>query len=147
MARRISLLLIFALLFATTAFAAQATVAQRAEQINQAIRAQHANWRADANAFTAQLSNEEFAAMLGVDQSRPNQIRDVWRPSGNRTLPTHYDWRDIAGDSFVTPIRYQGRCGSCVAFAAVGAVESGILIRDNTPNIFSMSIMACLISR
>ncbi len=134
MARRISLLLIFTLLFATSAFAAQATVAQQAEQIKQAIRAQHANWRADANTFTAQLSNEEFAAMLGVDQSRPNQIRDVWRPSGNRSLPAHYDWRDISGDSYVTPIRYQGRCGSCVAFASVGAVESGILIRDNTPN-------------
>ncbi len=40
-------------------------------------------------------------------------------------LPTTFDWRAYNG---VTPIRSQGNCGSCWAFAAVGAVESAIRI-------------------
>ncbi|MGV8026765.1 MAG: C1 family peptidase [Anaerolineaceae bacterium] len=42
------------------------------------------------------------------------------------TLPSSFDWRDHAG---VTPIRNQQSCGSCWAFAAVGAMESAIAIR------------------
>ncbi|UCG16739.1 MAG: hypothetical protein JSV19_01625, partial [Phycisphaerales bacterium] len=57
-----------------------------------------------------------------------------WRleaPTGaslpTRGLPSSYDWRDYNG---CTPIRNQASCGSCWAFAAIGAMECGILIRD-----------------
>ena len=41
-------------------------------------------------------------------------------------LPAAFDWRDHGG---VTPIRNQRTCGSCWAFATVGAMESAIAIR------------------
>lgn len=45
-----------------------------------------------------------------------------------KDLPSSYDWRDFNG---VTPVKNQGGCGSCWAFAAVGALESQIAIKDN----------------
>lgn len=46
-------------------------------------------------------------------------------PSGSVTLPEAWDWREQNG---CTPVRNQASCGSCWAFATVGALESAIMI-------------------
>jgi hypothetical protein len=48
--------------------------------------------------------------------------------------PASLDWRSNGGD-FVTPVRNQGGCGSCWAFAATAALESSVLRAQNTPGI------------
>ncbi len=35
-----------------------------------------------------------------------------------------WDWRDVDGQNWLTPIRNQGNCGSCVAFASIAVFES-----------------------
>jgi len=47
-------------------------------------------------------------------------------PVPTKSLPTEFDWRDSSG---TTPIRNQGGCGSCWAFATVGALECNIKIK------------------
>jgi hypothetical protein len=48
-------------------------------------------------------------------------------------LPDHFDWKDNTGN-WMTPVKQQSPCGSCWAFAAVGAVEAQYNIVLNDPN-------------
>jgi len=43
-------------------------------------------------------------------------------------LPAQLDWRRVGGKDFTSPVRNQARCGSCVAFAALGALETQLNI-------------------
>ncbi|MEZ0395979.1 MAG: C1 family peptidase [Anaerolineales bacterium] len=49
--------------------------------------------------------------------------------------PASFDWRNFQGMDWMTPIRYQGGCGSCWAFAAVGGVEAALNIQNHNPNL------------
>jgi len=42
---------------------------------------------------------------------------------GNVALPSSFDWRNYNGHAYIGPIRDQGSCGSCYAFAACAAAE------------------------
>ncbi len=50
-------------------------------------------------------------------------------------LPLQLDWRNYSSSSYVTPVKEQGSCSACWAFAPTAALESSILISRNTPGI------------
>jgi C1A family cysteine protease len=50
-------------------------------------------------------------------------------------LPAAWDWRNVNGQNFVDPVRNQGGCGSCVAFASAAAVEAHWQIQKGQPNL------------
>ncbi len=49
-------------------------------------------------------------------------------------LPASWDWRNINGHAYLPPVRDQGTCGSCYAFAATGVTESLFMIGEEVPD-------------
>ncbi len=64
------------------------------------------------------------------------------------TLPTYFDWRNVNGYNWMTPVKDQGDCGSCWDFAAVGAVEANMKIQEYnsssiTPDLSEQDVLSC----
>jgi C1A family cysteine protease/PKD repeat protein len=61
--------------------------------------------------------------------------------SASVALPSAFDWRTYQG---TTPIRNQGGCGSCWAFATVGALECAVKIREGqSVNLSEQWLLSC----
>ena len=59
--------------------------------------------------------------------------------------PDNRDWRD---EGWVTPVKNQGRCGSCWAFGAIAALEGSYAKRRGTLRAFSeQQIVDCVTVR
>ncbi|XP_043547496.1 dipeptidyl peptidase 1 [Chiloscyllium plagiosum] len=62
------------------------------------------------------------------------------------TLPESWDWRNVDGVNYVTPVRNQGSCGSCYSFSSMGMLEARIRIQTNntqTPILSPQQIVSC----
>lgn len=57
-------------------------------------------------------------------------------------LPESFDWRQ---SGVVTPVRDQGRCGSCVSFGATKAFEAALMIQAGMPeyNLSEQEMLSC----
>jgi len=61
-------------------------------------------------------------------------------------LPKSFDWRNVNGVNYLSPIRNQGHCGSCYAFASMGMLEARMRILTNntqTPVFSPQDVVAC----
>lgn len=81
---------------------------------------------------------EEQLAMMDND---PQPTRSF------SSLPSEFSWLNYYGD-WTTPAKDQANCGSCWAFAALGAVEAGINIASGDPNtnivLSEQYVLSCL---
>jgi C1A family cysteine protease len=63
-------------------------------------------------------------------------------------LPDYFNWKDHDGQDWTTSAKSQGNCGSCWDFAALGALESRINIRegiaDLNPDLSEQYVLSCL---
>ncbi|XP_006013218.1 dipeptidyl peptidase 1 [Latimeria chalumnae] len=57
-----------------------------------------------------------------------------------------WDWRNINGINYLSPVRNQGHCGSCYSFATMGMLEARIRILTNntqTPIFSPQQVVSC----
>ncbi|KAL7637923.1 UNVERIFIED_CONTAM: hypothetical protein RMT77_011536 [Armadillidium vulgare] len=54
-------------------------------------------------------------------------------------LPENFDWRDVEGVNYVSPVRDQANCGSCYSFASMASLEARLRIatQNQRQDVFS----------
>ena len=114
------------------------------EQIAAAIAAEGLGWTAAENELTA-LSPAERQGYLGLlvsPQELASFAAETAQVAAQETAagvgaglvgaPSAVDWRNNGGN-FVTPIKNQGGCGSCVSFCSCSVIESAVRIKLGNP--------------
>jgi len=80
-------------------------------------------------------------------ETLPSEILDM-QYLADVQLPAYFNWKDNEGGDWTTPAKNQGNCGSCWDFAACGAFESVIKIKEGNvlfnPDISEQYVLSCL---
>ncbi|MEE4354833.1 MAG: C1 family peptidase, partial [Desulfococcaceae bacterium] len=102
-----------------------------------------AQWTAEPNPVSV-LPREDRIRKLGAIIPSDVGSRAKRTFAMRETLPASFDWRNNNGN-FVTPVKDQGYCGSCWAFATTAALESQVLITSgqSIPDLSEQIVLSC----
>jgi C1A family cysteine protease len=114
-------------------------------ELKTALASSAARWTADVTHLTY-LSESEKRLRLGAAppggiqslqerEAAASKMHVAGAASAAPQVAHAWDWRNVAGRNFITPIRDQSSCGSCVAFGSIAAMEGMGRIEQNAPNL------------
>lgn len=90
------------------------------------------SWTAGEN-WVTELPPEQKKTLLGEMSGNAGVPFDT--ESSPDAAPVSIDWRNYNGQNYITPIKDQSTCGSCVAFGAVATVESLARVEQADPSL------------
>jgi len=102
-------------------------------------------WTAEENEIS-RLSDADFEKLLGYNPDpasgeMPLSVREALAATAGREIrsgvaaPAAVDLRNVGGKNFITPVRNQLSCGSCVAFGSIATLEGTTRFVNNDPNL------------
>jgi C1A family cysteine protease len=117
----------------------------RLAQLRSLLNGRSETWQAGETAMTA-LPDEEFKRRLGATPPPGTTLAQIEATAALRragiqaerrdvTAPAAYDWRNVSGKNFITDIKDQGACGSCVAFGVCAMMEGTLRAQSNDPDL------------
>jgi hypothetical protein len=115
-------------MFSTNALANSLPLSELQKQIVGKVR----KWKAGRTSVS-EMSEADKRMMLGVPLSEVPTVANYGKHLGvvENALPEQFDWRNYNGSNYVSPVKNQGRCGSCVAFAVSSTFESQLNVDTN----------------
>jgi C1A family cysteine protease len=96
-----------------------------------------ARWVAKNSPFSS-FTSEQKTQMLGAVPPQPPPIftaREAILGDLPKTYPSVKDWRNVGGLNYITAVKTQGLCQSCVAFSVCSAVEIAVRIAQKRPDL------------
>lgn len=117
------------------------------EELQRKLAEANATWEAEETHLSL-LTSQEQQNWLGltpptnapsiteIEQKIPSILESIQTETlGAVNLPPVFDLRNINGKNFVTSIKNQKDCGSCVSFGTIATVEASLRMQHNDPNL------------
>lgn len=112
------------------------------KKIRLAIKANNLSWHAELNDYFVEYVNKKTAVMKELPASDTSlkskpvfQVKSAVTNTEEKIIPYYFDWRNAYNENWVTPVKNQGACGACWAFAPVAVLESALNIFNKWPTL------------
>ncbi|CAF0785362.1 unnamed protein product [Brachionus calyciflorus] len=99
------------------------------------INSIQSSWTATHYDFLNEMKISDLIKMAGgkksniISRPKPSPIDKETQILASK-LPDEFDWRNVSGVNYISPIRNQGSCGSCYAFASMAMNEARLRIKS-----------------
>ncbi|MBN1233787.1 MAG: T9SS type A sorting domain-containing protein [Candidatus Coatesbacteria bacterium] len=103
------------------------------QECREFIKQNSLKWQASENHYT-NLPESALKNLLGNHEEKPFPFLPKKNFKRNIKLPEYFDWSNMSGKDWMTPVKDQAMCGSCWAFTAIGVLEALINIASNDPD-------------
>ncbi len=113
-------------------------------QLNTLITSANARWKAGPNSVSELPPNQQKNLLGYTPGPGEESLEERMAASAARlasiqatigAAPSSFDWRNVNGQNYITPIRDQGGCGSCVSFGTTAAVEGTFRVQRGSPGL------------